>query len=151
MSTPPRQGPPAAPGPGEPPPDAPATVEDVRGLRRWLWVVGIWAAAASIIALIALIDSGNGSDKESASTQSDVARLEERLTGRLDNIEQTLDEKASTEDVQKLESRVAKAERDAADAADASSQAADDLRRLSQRVDDLEQRVEELEAGPPSP
>lgn len=139
MSTPPRY---------EPPPDGPATLEDVRALRRWLWVVGVWAAAASIIALIALIDSGDGGNGSSATTQSELAKLEERLNGRLDNLEQSLGEKASTEDVQKLNRRVAKAERDAGDAGDAGTQAADDLKQLEERVDDLATRVEELEAGP---
>jgi septal ring factor EnvC (AmiA/AmiB activator) len=145
MATPPRPPPPV---PEEVRLHEPATVEDVRSLRRWIWVAGIWALAASIIALIALLDSGGSSDS-AATAQSDVARVEEKLTGRLDNIEQALDEKASTEDVQKLQDRLDKLEQDVSDAADAATQASDDVKQVGRRVDDLATRVEELEAGPP--
>src|SRR3954468_3385142 len=40
------------------PPDAPATIEDVRRVRRWVWVAGIWAVAATVIAIIALLSGG---------------------------------------------------------------------------------------------
>jgi tetrahydromethanopterin S-methyltransferase subunit G len=128
-------------------PDAPATVEDVQTLRRWLWVAGVWAGAASIIAVIALFTPSNNANEASPGTQSDIADLEQRLTGRLDNVEQKLDEAPSAEDLQRLDERLRTAENELDKVA--SSDAAKDLADLSQRVDDLERRVEELEAGPP--
>jgi hypothetical protein len=142
--TPPTQ---RAPAPGELPPDAPATVEEVRTLRRWLWVVGAWAAAASIVAIIALVTGGDDSG-DSASTRSDVAQLEESLTGRLDNVEQRLDEAPSAEDLERLDNRLKEVENQVEEAQDGAP-SSEDLDQLGQRTDDLERRVEELEAGPP--
>jgi hypothetical protein len=41
------------------PPDAPATIEDVRASRRWTVVALVWAIAASAIAVIALVQNSN--------------------------------------------------------------------------------------------
>jgi len=132
-------------------PDEPATVEDIRTLRRWLLVVGVWAAAATAVALIALVTSGGGSSDGSASSKSEIAQVQQRLTGRLDNVEQQLDEKAPTEDLQKLQDRLQKVEDDLPAATDKADQAAQDLQKLQDRVDELATRVEDLEAGGGSP
>lgn len=140
--------------PGEPPldtlpPDAPATVEDVRASRRWTWVALAWAIAASAIAVIALLAANDNSNDQPAQTTSDptprIERLEKQTNDRLDAFSRRLNNTASQDDVQKLEKRLAKAEDDATAAKADSAKAADTIDKQQTSIDDLEKRVEELE------
>jgi peptidoglycan hydrolase CwlO-like protein len=132
------------------PPDAPATVEDVRASRRWTWVALAWAVAASAIAVIALINANDNSSKQpapagSADLASRIDRLEKQTNDRLDAFNRRLQGTAKTSDVQKLDKRLTTAEKDATDAKDASTKAAADIVKLQTQVDDLKQRVDQLE------
>ena len=140
--------------PGQPPldslpPDAPATVEDVRASRRWTWVALAWAIAASAIAVIALVaandDSGNESTQTTADPTPRIERLEKQTNDRLDAFSRRLNGTAKQSDLQKLEKRLAKAEDDAATAKEDSAKAADTIDKQQTDIDDLKQRVEELE------
>ena len=151
---------------GEPPlealpPDAPATVEDVRASRRWTWVALAWAIAASAIAVIALVGTqDDDADDPPAQTTTDVTprveKLERDTNARLDAFSRRLNDRAPQSDVQKLDQRLEKAEEDASQAKDDAGNQAEAIEQLQTDVEDLQQRVDELEAQaeeepPPAP
>jgi septal ring factor EnvC (AmiA/AmiB activator) len=134
---------PAAQGTPSPavPPDRPepATAEDLRGVRRWLLVAGVWAVAATAIAVIALVTANRDDDEEqNARTAGQITRVQNQLTERLDELEDRLGELAPAEDVTKLDNRLKKVE-------DGASRTSDRLDALGDDLDDLQSRVEELE------
>ena len=138
------------------PPDAPATVEDVRAVRRWLVVVGIWAVAASAIALLALLA---GDEDDEPVTRGDagverVARAQSDLEDRVNELEQQAEGggEVDPDDIDKLDERLKQVEEDLGqareDARQASSQVEEQgssIEQAEQQLRGLEQRVEELE------
>ena len=118
--------------------DRAATLGDIRGLRRWLVVTAVWAAAATALGVIALIQANK--DDESGRTRSaaDLARVQKDLNGRLDDLESRVDDLPTSDDVSKLDGRI----RDLENKADKTSS---DVDKLGSGVDDLEQRVDDLE------
>jgi septal ring factor EnvC (AmiA/AmiB activator) len=118
--------------------DRPATLGDVRGLRRWLVVTAVWAVAATALGVIALIEANK--DDETGRTQSaaDIARVQKDLNSRIDDLESRVDDLPTSDDVSKLDGRI----KDLENKADRSSS---DLDKLNGRVGDLEQRVDDLE------
>ena len=137
---------------GVPPydPDAePATQGDVKALRRWLIAAAVWAVAASVIALIALIDDdtgGNGDDGDATSSRA-VTRVERRLDSRIDELQQRVENAPSSDDVEELNNRIGEVEGQVEELGSPASE--DDIDELNGRVEELEQRVEELENQPP--
>ncbi len=133
-------------GPQQPqlPPDRdafPATKGDLRGLRRWLIVAGVWAVAASAIAIVALVSndsSSQDSGRSSADNASQIGRVERSLTKRIDDLDSKIQELPTSDDLSKLENGV----RDAKDSASSAATAAKDART---KVSDLETRVSDLE------
>jgi chromosome segregation ATPase len=139
------------------PPDAPATVEDVRASRRWTWVALAWAIAASAIAVIALVTSSDNSSSNNSQTTTDLTpridKLEQDTNARLDAFSRRLTDKASSADLQKLDKRLTTVEDDVTQAKDDLTQAKDDLTKqtdtvtqLQTDVKDLQQRVSDLES-----
>ena len=126
------------------PPDPnalPATKGDIRDLRRWLIVAGVWAVAASAIAIIALIsgnDSNKNSDRTSTDVSAQVARVQRALNKRIDDLDSKIQQLPTSDDVSKLDSRLKKVE-------DQSSQAATDAKDARTKLSDLETRVKSLE------
>ena len=118
--------------------DRPATLGDIRGLRRWLVVTAVWAVAATALGVIALIEANK--DDEAGRTQSaaDIARVQKDLNGRIDDLESRVDALPTSDDVSKLDGRI----KDLEDKAD---KTASDVDKLNGRVEDLESRVDELE------
>jgi polyhydroxyalkanoate synthesis regulator phasin len=118
--------------------DRPATLGDIRGLRRWLVVTAVWAVAATALGVIALIEANK--DDEAGRTQSaaDIARVQKDLNGRIDDLESRIGDLPTSDDVSKLDGRI----KDLENKADRSSS---DLDKLNGRVDDLEKRVDDLE------
>jgi septal ring factor EnvC (AmiA/AmiB activator) len=118
--------------------DRPATLGDIRGLRRWLVVTAVWAVAATALGVIALIEANK--DDEAGRTQSaaDIARVQKDLNGRIDDLESRVDDLPTSDDVSKLDGRI----KDLENKADRSSS---DLDKLNGRIDDLEKRVDDLE------
>jgi chromosome segregation ATPase len=144
---------------GEPPlealpPDAPATVEDVRASRRWTIVALAWAVAASAIAVIALIqasDNNSNDNKQPAqTTQSvspkDLRDFESQTNDRLDAFSRRLGDRAAEADLQKLDKRLSKTEDDLSQTQDDSGKQSDTITQLQSDLKDLQQRVDDLES-----
>ena len=133
-----------ATGPQQPPdPDAlPATRGDVRDLRRWVIVAGVWAVAASVIAIIALLSGGGDSSNDSSQSTTDVsaqvARVQRALDKRIDSLDSKIQGLPTSDDLSKLDTRV----KDAGDKADT---AATDAKDARSKLSDLETRVSDLE------
>jgi septal ring factor EnvC (AmiA/AmiB activator) len=132
------------------PPDAPATVEDVRGSRRWTWVALAWAIAASAIAVIALVTGSNSSSSNGAQTTADLTpridKLEQDTNARLDAFSRRLTDKASSADLQKLDKRLTTVEDDLTQTKDDLVKQTDAVTQLQTDVKDLQQRVSDLES-----
>jgi len=131
----------------------PVTHDELRNIRRWILVAGVWAVAAAAIALIALLDTSN-SDAERAAGDARAGvtatrKAQDALDGRLDRLESRLSETPRTRDVNSLESRLARVETDATKANGRSKTAAKSLTNLENRVDDLEREVAAVRATPP--
>ena len=132
---PPRRGPVGRPPGVE---DA-ATREDLRSLRRWVVVAGVWAVAATAIALIALLDSSEGDARKDAdAARARAASAERKLDRRIDDLEERLEALPRSDDVARLQERLSKAET-------GSSKAAADARSAESKVTDLEKRVQSVE------
>ena len=123
-----------------PPRSEPLAREDLRGLKRWVLVAGVWAVAATAIALIALLDDSEGKAERRA---DDAARrsaaVERDVDRRIDTLEKRIEALPRSEDVTNLEGRLVKAEKSAADAADDAKSARDKLGDLEDRVKTLEE------------
>jgi len=145
---------------GEPPlealpPDAPATVEDVRAGRRWTWVALAWAIAASAIGVIALVQAGkdnNANDSANSAQQQtaqDVATqlktFEQQVNDRLDAFSRRLNDTASAADLQKLDKRLSQTEDDVSKVQDDVSKQSDAITQIQSDIKDLQQRVSDLE------
>ena len=93
------------------PPEAPATESDLRTLRRWVLVAGVWAVAATAVALIALLDpSGDDAEKRAGGAEERIADIERSLDRRVEELEGRIDNLPQSADVSKLQDRLAKAE-----------------------------------------
>jgi methyl-accepting chemotaxis protein len=147
----PPPGGPRAPRPGDVAPyvedERPATLADIRSLRRWLAVAAIWAVAATALAVIALLEANKDDSAEQTRAAGELGRVQRQLNSRIDDLESRIAELPTTDDVSKLDGRLKAVE----DAADKSATATE---RLSGRVgdveagvDDLESRIEELESS----
>ncbi len=116
----------------------PATVGQVKTLRRWLIVTGVWVVAATALAVFALIQANQEDDAGREQAAGELGRVQRQLNSRIDGLEDQIKGLPTSEDVSKLEDRLGQVEDDA-------SQAAQSAQRLGNRVDDLEGRVDQLE------
>ena len=136
--------PPAVPEASSPPPrPEPATTDDIRSLRRWLLVAGVWAVAATAIAVIALVKANDANnDQENARTASQLTQVQRQLSSQLADLEKRIGELAPAEDVTKLDNRLQKVENAASKTGDQVDALSKDLDALQKRVDDLEQQAQ---------
>lgn len=115
--------------------DEPVTQDDLRTLRRWVVVAGVWAVAATAVALIALLDdSGRAAERRANETGRRIAASEQRVDGRLGRLERRLAAAPTSAQVQQLRTQVGQAQRAASGA--------------SSNVTSLERRVKALESDP---
>lgn len=117
-----------------------ATLGEVRTLRRWLAVAGVWAVAASAIAVIALLEARKEEEPTGPEpvTGAQLGRVEDGLAERIDELEGQIEALPTSEDVRKLERRLKRVE-------DAASDTRGDVRRIRGDVDDLTTRVDDVE------
>jgi chromosome segregation ATPase len=135
------------------PPDAPATVEDVRASRRWTIVALAWAIAASAIAVIARVQNSNDNSNDNPPAQTtpsvspkQLRDFEKQTNDRLDAFSGRLSDRAASADVQKLDKRLSQAEDELSQAKDDESKQGDTITQLQTDLKDLQQRVDELES-----
>lgn len=135
--------------PIEGPPDAPATMEDVRATRRWTWVAFAWAIAASAIAVIALISANNNDNTQPTQTTPDltgqVRQFESQTNDRLDQFSRRLDNTAAQSDVQKLDKRLTHVEDAQSKASTSETAQSDAIKQLQTDVKDLQTRMDKVE------
>ena len=82
--------------------EAPATQSDLRALRRWVLVAGVWAVAATAVGLIALLDtSGDDASERAGNAEASVEQTERELDKRMDELEGQLDDLPQSADVSK--------------------------------------------------
>ena len=149
--TPPPTPPPTPPA-AEPPPERlddearPATLAEVRTLRRWLAVAGVWAVAASAIAIIALLEATKEDEPAGPrnATASELGRVQRDLDKRIDNLESQMEGLPQSSDVGKLQNRLKKVE-------DGASDTRADVRKLRSDLDDLQGQVDDLEQQSTTP
>jgi chromosome segregation ATPase len=135
----------------EPPPapyiedDRPATYGELRSTRRWLAVAGVWAVAATALAVFALIEASEDDDADRTRAAGELARVQRNLNSRMDTLESRIAELPTSDDVSKLDGRLKAVEKRADDAATASDRLSGRVDDVEGQVDDVETRVEELE------
>jgi septal ring factor EnvC (AmiA/AmiB activator) len=136
------------------PPDAAATVEDVRAGRRWTIVALVWAVAASAIAVIALIEAGNNDNSSSNQpaqttaqgvSQKDFADFQKQVNDRLDAFSKRLSNTASSADVDKINKSLTQMKSDLSQVKDDNSKQSDTITQMQSDIKDLQQRVGDLE------
>jgi septal ring factor EnvC (AmiA/AmiB activator) len=140
--------PPATPSP-EPPLDddaRPATLGHVKTLRNWLVVAGIWAVAASAIAIIALLETQKDDTPTGprSATAAELEDVQDKLASRINALDSKIQDLPQTSDINKLNSRLKKVE-------DQASDTRADVRKLRSDLDDLSGRVDDLEQTATTP
>jgi len=147
----PPPGGPRAPRPGDVAPyvedERPATLADIRSLRRWLAVAAIWAVAATALAVIALLEANKDDSGEQTRAAGELGRVQRQLNSRMDDLESRVEELPTTDDVSKLDGRLKAVEDGADKSATATERLGGRVDDLEGRVDDLESRIEELESA----
>jgi septal ring factor EnvC (AmiA/AmiB activator) len=118
--------------------ERPATLADIRGLRRWLVVTAVWAAAATALGVIALIQANKEDTSGQTQSAADLARVQRDLAGRIDDLRSQVDALPTSDDVSKLDNRIKDVEKKA-------DSTGSDIDKLNGRVDDLEKRVDDVE------
>ena len=102
-------------------------------------VAGVWAVAATAIALIALLDtSGSEAEKDADAAADRIVTVERTFDRRFDALESRLEGLPRSDDVTRLQERLSRVERSA-------SQAAESSKGADEKAADLEDRVKRLE------
>lgn len=117
----------------------PASVADVKGVRRWAIVAGVWAVAATALAVIALVKPAENDTETAAAANRSINRLQDRLDERFQQLEDRVNRLPQSADLQKLQDRVSSVEDDAKQAAGDAKAARDSIGKLGDRVDKVEQ------------
>ena len=150
MVEPPPGGPcPARPGDVAPyvEDERPATLADIRSLRRWLAVAAVWAVAATALGVIALLEANKDDSAEQERAAGELGRVQKQLNSRMDDLEGRIDELPTSDDVSKLDGRLKTVEGKVDKSTAATDRLSSRVDDLDGQVDDLESRVEELESS----
>lgn len=121
----------------------PATAEDLKGVRRWVIVAGVWAVAATALAVIALLKPAQTQDPETAAAATrSVNRVQDRLDQRFDQLESRVGRLPQSSDLQRLGDRVRRMESRAGQAAGDAKAARDSIGKLQDRLQKAERAQE---------
>jgi septal ring factor EnvC (AmiA/AmiB activator) len=120
--------------------DRPATLADIKSLRRWLIVTAVWAVAATALGVIALIQANKDDDSGRTQSAADLARVQRDLAGRIDDLKAQVDELPTSDDLSNLDNRIKDVEKK-------TDVTGSNIEKLNGRLDDLEQRVDDLESA----
>ena len=145
-------GPPQVPAVTPRPPSAgpPERDDEYRRLRRWIAVVGVIAligvggAAYAISEIESTKDQNRKDDAAVAAVREDLEVMREQLGGRVDSLEQQVDDAPSAQEVERLQSQVEALDK-RVKRLDEESGGGAEADELATRLDDLEQLVEDLE------
>jgi TolA-binding protein len=127
--------------------ERPATLADIRSLRRWLAVAAVWAVAATALGVIALLEANKDDSAEQERAAGELGRVQKQLNSRMDDLEGRIDELPTSDDVSKLDGRLKTVEGQVDKSTAATDRLSSRIDDLDGRVDDLESRVEELESS----
>ena len=117
-------------------------------MRRWAIVAGVWAVAATALAVIALLKPAESNDTETAAAANrSINRLQDRLDDRFEQLEERVDRLPQSADLQKLEDRVTGVEDDVEQAADDAKAARDSIGKLQDRVEKVEQAQDDQDSS----
>ena len=134
-------GPPKPPPDRVPPPDGdarPATVDDLRSLRRWLVVAAVWAVAATAIAVLAFITASDDDDQRLADTSAQARSIQRRVNTQLDQLETRLENVPQTATITQLRRSVARLTKVTARQDKQLSSIGTQLTQVRERLDALE-------------
>ena len=101
-------------------------------------MAGVWAVAASAIAIIALLSANDEPKRPAGVTNSQLSGVQRDLDQRIDDLEKRVEDLPQSDDLSKLENRLKTAE-------DRASAARGDAKALRTDVDELQQKVDDLE------
>jgi TolA-binding protein len=118
--------------------EVPATLAQLQGLRRWVVVAGVWAVAATAIAVFALVEASKEDEAGREQVTGELGRVQRQLNDRMDELDQRLDELPTSEQVATLEEGLQKVARD-------TGRVSNRLEAATGRVDEIEGQVSELE------
>jgi hypothetical protein len=83
-------GPPPAAAPTSDDPDRAATRAELRSLRRWLAAAGLWAVAATVIAVLAFLTASDNDAKRIADSSILSPSAQRRLIGEVNRLQARL-------------------------------------------------------------
>ena len=126
--------------------DRPATLADIRSLRRWLAVTAVWAVAATALGVIALIEANKDDDGDETRVAGELGRVQRQLNSRIDDLESRIAELPTSDDVSNLDGRLKAVEESVDKNTTATGRLGSRVDDVEGRMDDLESRVEELES-----
>jgi hypothetical protein len=106
-SAPPRKPPPPAPSAE----DRPATVGDVRSLRRWLLVTAVWAVAATAIAVLAYLSANDDDEAQIADAGARASAVQRRVNQQVRELDQRLANLPQSTEVEGLDARLKRIEK----------------------------------------
>ena len=132
--------PPPPPRIPQPPEDLrPAAAGDLKELRRWTIVAGVWAVAATALAVLALIRPGQQdvADRSAAAAKRSVDRMQDRFDSRLRRLAKRIDRVPRAAELQYLGNRVRQVE-------DRSGQTAGDAKAARDSIGELQDRLERV-------
>ncbi len=121
--------------------------DQLRTLRRWLIVAGVWAVAASAIAAIALVTANDAKDKaevDGTSSSAELKRADQRLAQRIEKLEESTRNLPTNAAVDALKADIAALEKQV-------GQSKEDAKAAAEKASDLEDRVQALEDASDTP
>ena len=127
--------------------ERPATLADIRSLRRWLAVTAVWAVAATALAVIALLEANKDDNGDQTRAAGELGRVQRQLNSRIDDLEARIAELPTSDDVSNLDDRLKAVENSVDKSTTATDRLGGRVDDLEGRMDDLESRVEELESS----
>ena len=79
--------------------ERPATLADIRSLRRWLAVAAVWAVAATALGVIALLKANEDDSADRTAAAGELGQVQRQLNSRIDDLESRIDELPTSDDV----------------------------------------------------
>jgi hypothetical protein len=121
----------------------PATLAELRSLRRWLVVAAVWAVAATGISVLAFITASDDDDQRLAETSSQTRGIQRRVNRQVKELEARLTNLPQSSTVRGLQREVRRLTR-------VTARQDKQLVSLDGQFKDLRNRIETLEEAPPA-